>query len=458
MSYPKEKNAVDMLNPPYLKKLLAFSLPLMASGVLQLLYNSADLIVVGHLSEIASRAQAAISSTASVVHLIVNVFMGFAVGINVAVANRLGARDDDGVSRAVHTAILLAVISGLIVGISGFIFSKPLLILMQSPEEVLPLSTLYLKIYFIGAPFNLLYNFGAAILRAKGETKMPLIFLAISGAVNVLLNLFFVTVFKMDVDGVAIATVVSQVLSATFVFIYLLREKSACRVEMKKLKISVDSLLEIIRIGLPAGVQASMFSISNVIIQSSINSFGETVMAGNGNASSIEGYINLSVEAVHQAAVAFIAQNYGAKRKKNIYRIMNETFFVMTAVSLIISFFVIVLRRPLLLIFSPDPDVAEAGELRMLINVVFYFAFGWMQLFVSYLRGTGKSLLPMIISVVGVCLFRVFWIFAVLPVFDDLVCLYLSYPVSWALTAAAQLVAFFITKKKTFEGFSPEQT
>ena len=189
MSDLQKKNAVDMLNPPYLKKLLAFSLPLMASGVLQLLYNSADLIVVGHLSEIASRAQAAISSTASVVHLMVNVFMGFAVGINVAVANRLGARDDDAVSRAVHTAILLAVISGLLVGISGFIFSKPLLILMQSPEEVLPLYTLYLKIYFIGAPFNLLYNFGAAILRAKGETKMPLIFLAISGAVNVLLNL-----------------------------------------------------------------------------------------------------------------------------------------------------------------------------------------------------------------------------------------------------------------------------
>ena len=445
-----------MIDPPFKKKMVAFALPLMLSGILQQLFHSADLIVVGQFSEAAAFAQAAISSTAALVNLIIAVFMGLSVGINVAVAKYLGARDDEKTQLAVHTAICLAVISGLIVGLFGFVFSDEFLELMQSPTDVISLSTLYLKIFFLGAPFNLLYNFGAAILRAKGDTLRPLLFLSIAGATNVVLNLFFVLVLKMDVDGVAIATVVSQALSSMLVFAALLKEQGPCGVKISKLKIDGKAFAEITKVGLPAGIQGSMFSISNVLLQSSINSFGPTVMAGNGNAQSLEGFIYFGADSVHQAAIAFISQNYGAKKEKNIYRVMNDSVIIVTAMYAILSTALVLLRYPLLQFYSKDQAVNAVGSTRILINTSTYVVFAWYQVSVAFLRGTGKGTLPMVISVLGICAFRVFWIYTVFPYYGTLSCLYYSYPISWALTGLAMSVAFIVTKKKTFEKMREE--
>ena len=441
---------VDMTSAPFMKKLTVFTLPLVVSGILQLLYNSADLIVVGQLSRDASNAQAAISSTTSLVHLLVNLFIGLSVGINVTCANSLGARNHDETFRVVHTSFFLAVVSGLFVAVIGTVFSDDLLRLMQSPEDVLPLSTLYLRIYFIGSPFNIWYNFGAAILRSKGDTQKPLVYLAISGTVNVVLNIFFVLVLDMSVDGVAIATVTSQVLSAVLVTISLIKEDGPCKLDISKLSVNGKTLGEIVRIGLPAGIQSSLFSISNVIIQSSINSLGGVVIAGNGNAQSVEGFVCITVEAIGQAAVAFIAQNCGAKKKENVRIVMKDSFILMTIASLILSAVVVLLRRPLLYIFSPDENAADYGEMRLIINVSIYFTYGWMQIIVSFLRGLGKGVLPMTISLIGICLFRVLWIYTVFKAVGTYESVIISYPISWIITGAAQLAAYFITRKKTF--------
>ncbi|HBK01496.1 MAG TPA: MATE family efflux transporter, partial [Clostridiales bacterium] len=328
----KKSGTVDMLNGPFIPKILSFAIPVMLTGFLQLLYSSADLVVVGQFSEHKNAAQAAISSTSALINLIINLFMGLAVGINVAVAKRIGSGDSDGVKRVIHTSAIVGLIGGILVGGVGFFFARTFLEWMACPEDVIDLAALYMKIYFIGAPFNLLYNFFASVLRAKGETKKPFAILAAAGIVNIILNLIFVIGFKMSVDGVAIATIISQAVSAILVMLLLVRSPFPFKLSFNDLKIDKNSLADILKIGIPAGIQGSMFSISNVIIQSTINSFGSIVVAGNGNAVSIEGFLNVAVDAVYQATVSFIGQNYGAVKKKNIVKISIDAMLVCTAV------------------------------------------------------------------------------------------------------------------------------
>ena len=448
------RNGMDMTTGPFLKKLIVFSLPVILTGFLQLLYNAADLIVVGQFAS--SEAQGAIQSTSSLIHLIVNVSMGLSVGINVAAAKYIGAKDENNVSKVIHTAVLLALISGVLVGLVGFFQSKYFLQLMGSDPELIGLSEVYLKIYFIGTPLNLLYNFGAAALRAKGETQKPLLYLLISGAVNITLNVFFVVALGMDVDGVAIATISSQALSATLVVIELMRTRGYCKLYLSKLKIDGKATLEIIKIGVPAGIQSSLFSISNVIIQSTINSFGKVVITGNGNAQSLESFLNIAVESIYQASVSFIGQNYGANKKENIIKVMKLTFFMVTVVCVVMAAVIIPLRRIFLSIYNTDPAIIKQGELRLLINGTTYFLFGWMQVFVSYMRGLSHGLLPVVVSVLGICVFRIIWIFVVFPLSPTMLMVYVSYPISWIITSVAHFICYLIVRKKTYERMNAE--
>ena len=454
MSIFFRRDGMDLTTGPFVKKLILFFLPVFLTGVLQLLYNAADLIVVGQFAS--SEAQGAIQSTSSLVHLIINVSMGLSVGINVAVAKHIGAKDRSGVSKVIHTAVLLSLICGIIVGAFGFFMARTFLEWMNSDPDLIDLSELYLKIFFAGTPLNLLYNFGAAALRAKGETQKPLIYLFIAGVANVVLNVFFVIVLDMSVDGVAVATVASQGISAVLVVIELVRTDGYCKLHLNRLKIYPKALKEILIIGVPAGIQSSLFSISNVIIQSTINSFGKIVITANGNAQSLEGFMNLAVESVYQAGLSFIGQNYGANKKDNIKKIMKLTFFAVTIVCVVMAAVMIPLRRFFLSIYNTDPEIITQGELRMIINCSLYFVFGWMQVFVSYLRGLGHGLLPVIVSVMGVCVFRIIWIFTVFPLSPTLLTVYLSYPISWAITAATQFICYFIVRKKTYEKMDKE--
>ena len=452
-----KKSSIDMLNGPFFKKLLLFAVPVMLTGFLQLLYNSADLIVVGRFSPVGTIAQGAISSTSSLIHLIINVSMGLAVGINVAVAKNLGAKSHKTVSEVVHTAVALSLIVGIAVGAFGFFLSRTFLEWMNADPDIIDLSTIYLKIYFIGTPFNLLYNFGAAILRAKGETQKPLIYLAVSGLINIILNLFFVLVLKMNVDGVAIATIASQAVSAILVVIELIRADGCCHLDIKKIRVHKMPLIEIVKFGVPAGIQGSMFSVSNVIIQSSINSFGEMIVTANGNASSIEAFLNVAVDCVYQAALSFIGQNYGANNKENIQKIMRTSFYMMTGICFIVSAFTILGRTFLLSIYSDNAEVIKNGETRILINCATYFIYGWMQLFVGFMRGLGHGVLPVLVSILGICVFRIFWMLVIYPPFaGNIVMVYLSYPISWVLTALAHFICVMAVKKRSYAQMQKE--
>ena len=437
-----------------MKKMILFAIPVLLTGLLQLAYNAADLIVVGQFSS--SEAQGAIQSTGSLISLIVNVSMGLAVGVNVAVAKHVGQRDRHATSAVIHTSLVLSVIVGVVVAIFGYFLSGMFLRWMSAPTDLIDLSTTYLKIYFLGMPLNLVYNFGAAALRANGQTQKPLFYLFVSGLVNVGLNILFVLVFKMDVDGVAIATITSQAVAAGFVVTEMIRTKGYCKIHLKKLRIDSKSLWEIVSIGVPAGIQGSMFSISNVVIQSTVNKFGSLIVTANGNAQSIENFMYVGVDSVYQAALSFIGQNYGANNKKNIQKIMKLSFLLVTAVSMLMAAVVVPLRRLILSIYNTDPEIVSQGELRILINESTYFIYGWMQIFVAYQRGLGRGVTPVVISLLGICVLRIAWVYLVFDKSPTLLTLYMSYPVSWIVTGIAQLIAYLAIRKKAFKKMNEE--
>ncbi len=435
-----------MCEGPLLPKLVLFAVPLMLSSILQLLYNAADIIVVGRFA--GSSALAAVSSTGSLINLIVNLFIGLSVGANVAAARFFGAKDEQGVHEVVHTAMLLSVIGGIGVGIIGFTCSKTFLGWMDSPPDVIDQAALYMKIYFCGMPASMVYNFGASILRAIGDTRRPLIYLTISGAVNVVLNLVLVIVFHLGVAGVAIATVVSQVLSAIFVVICLIRAKGAsfC-LNLKKLRMYRSKLTLILQTGIPAGIQGSVFSISNVLIQSSINSFGSIAMAGNGAAANIEGFIYVAMNAFHHAALTFTSQNLGAHNLQRIKRVAVTCVLIVTVVGLVIGSAAYFAGEALLSIYDDDPAVIEYGMVRMQIICFTYFLCGIMDVMGGLMRGLGYSIAPMIVSLLGACAFRVMWVYTFFAWNPTLPCLYTSYPISWVLTATAHAVCFFVAMR-----------
>lgn len=438
----RSRHEIDMTDGPILGSMLRFALPLMLSSILQLAFNAADVIVVSRFA--GDECLAAVGSTGALTALIVELFVGLSIGANVAVARALGARDNENVSHMVHTSMLIALISGVFITILGVFGARYFLELMDSPADVIDLAVKYLRIYSAGMIATMVYNFGSAILRAIGDTKRPLYFLFTAGVINVILNLVFVICFGMDVDGVAWATVISQAVSAVLVVICLMRSESAIRFNPRRMRIHGSALKEIARIGLPAGLQGILFSISNVMIQSSINAFGSVAVAGNSAASNIGSFVYGGISAFYQAATSFTSQNMGAKRYDRIWKIVGTALACDAVASVTLGIAVWLARAPLMTIYTSSPDVIAAGSVRITCMVLPYIVGCSMDVFAASLRGIGYSLIPMIVSVVGVCAFRVFWLTVVcrLPAFSDLAGIYISYPVSWTLTLIAQFICF----------------
>ena len=444
----KRSYEMDMCNGPLFSKILLFALPLMCSGVLQLLFNAADIIVVGRYT--GRDALAAVGSTTSLINLLVNLFIGISVGANVMIARSYGAGDTEGVHRGVHTAILSAAISGVAMIFIGIALSRPMLEWMGTPENILDQAILYIRIFFVGMPALLLYNFGAAILRAVGDTRRPLYFLIIAGIVNVIFNLIFVIVFHMGVAGVAIATVTSQCISATLILICLAKNEGVCKLIPSELRLHKQQLKEIMQIGLPAGLQGVIFNISNVLIQSSVNSFGSVVVAGNTAASNIEGFVYTSMNAVYQTSLSFTSQNMGARKFKRIDRVLAECLGLVSAVGLIMGIGAYLLGYPLLGIYTTEPEVIAYGLERLGVVCASYFLCGIMDVLAGSIRGLGYSILPMVVSLTGACLFRIVWIYTIFQWQHTQFSLYISYPISWLLTLSVHFICYFVVRKKVF--------
>ena len=437
---------MDMTSGPILPKMLVYAGPLVLSGILQLLYNAADVIVVGRFS--GAEALAAVGSTGALINLLINVFMGLSVGASVAVSHAYGAGDARSIRKGVHTAISLALISGVLVGALGVIAAHPMLKMMGSPDDVIDLAAVYVRIYFLGMPVNMLYTFGAAILRAVGDTRRPLYYLTLSGLVNVLLNLLLVIVFHLGVVGVAVATVTSQAISAALVLICLLRSEGPLRLDLKKLAIDREQLKLIFRIGLPAGLQGSLFSISNVLIQSSVNSFGSMVMAGNAASSSVEGFVYTSMNAVYQTAMTFCSQNMGAGKYRRVRRVNWVGQGLVITVGLLMGLLFMQFDTVLLSLYNSDPQVIANGLIRMHIILPTYFLCGMMDTMVGQLRGMGYSIMPMIVSLTGACGLRIVWLATAFATNRTLYMLYISYPISWFVTAAIHFVCYLIVVRR----------
>ncbi len=444
----KKKYEIDMCNGPILKKMLAFALPLMLSSVLQLFFNAADIIVVGRWS--GDNALAAVGSTSSLINLLTNFFMGFSIGANVLVARYFGAKKEGELSRTVHTAMLLSLFSGIAVTIIGIVGAKQILIWMKSPEDVLELSATYLRIYFLGMTSTMIYNFGSAILRAVGDTKRPLYYLFFAGIVNVMLNLIFVIGFGMGVAGVAIATAVSQTISAVLVVRCMLKSTGAVQLVPDKLKLDKEKTLLIVKIGLPASIQSIIFSFSNVIIQSSVNSFGPTVMAGNSAAANIEGFVYVAMNAFYQSAMSFTSQNLGAAKYERINKILICAEGCVLVVGLVLGNMVQIFGRPLIGLYTQSSLVVDAGMVRLGVIARMYALCGMMDVVVGSLRGLGYSIMPMLVSLVGACGLRMIWIFTLfqMEAFHTTRWLYLTYPISWTITMCAHIICFVIIRKR----------
>lgn len=451
MEKEKKNFEIDMVRGPVLKKMLRFSLPLMLSSILQILFNAADIIVVGRFA--GDHSLAAVGSTTSLINLLVNLFIGLSIGANVTVARYYGARRDKELKDTVHTAIALSIVSGILLTIVGFLGSRQILIWMNTPKEVVDLAALYLRVYFLGMTGVMVYNFGASVLRAVGDTRRPMYYLAFSGVVNVILNLIFVILLKMDVAGVGAATAISQWIAAVFVVNCMRKEEGAMKLVLRELHISMDKFVSIVRIGLPAGVQGLIFSMTNVMIQSSVNSFGAVIVAGNSAAANIENFIYFPMNAFYQATISFTSQNVGAKRISRIDKILTRGEMGAIAMGLIVGLLELLFGTTLLGIYSTSDAVIAAGMRRLAILAPTYVFCGAMDVMVGALRGMGYSVMPMLVSLVGVCGLRVIWILTLfqMPQFHTLEMLYLTYPVTWLLTFAAHLATFLVIRKKLRE-------
>lgn len=448
MKVLKKKYEIDMCSGSVFQKMLLFAVPLMCSSILQLLFNAADIVVVGRFA--GDNALAAVGSNSSLINLLTNVFVGLSIGTNVLTAQYYGGKKEKDLKETVHTSILLSICSGIILTVIGILGAKPLLELMQAPEEVLGLAVIYLRIYFLGMTSTMVYNFGSAILRAVGDTQRPLYYLLGAGIINVILNLFFVIVCHMGVAGVAAATAISQTISAILVVRCLIKEQGGIHLELKELRINGEKFARIIRIGLPAGFQGMVFSLSNVVIQSAVNSFGAIAVAGNSAAANIEGFVYMAMNAFYQATISFTSQNYGAKEYKRIYKILvaGELYAIITGV--VLGNLAVFFGEPLLGIYSPSADVVAAGLGRMKVICTLYALCGMMDVLVGSLRGIGYSVVPMIVSLIGACGLRLLWIATIfqIPEYHSMRTIYISYPVTWTITFLVHLITFLIVSRK----------
>ena len=444
----RKRYEIDMCNGPLLKSMLLFAIPLMCSSMLQLLFNAADLIVISNFR--GEDSMSAVGSNTALINLLTNLFVGLSVGVNVLVARYYGARKEKELKASVHTAISLSIVSGIMLMVIGIIFARDFLILMRVPKRVLPLATTYLRIYFIGMPAMMVYNFGSSVLRAVGDTKRPLYYLTVAGVVNVIVNLLLVVGAGRDVEGVAVATVFSQIISAVLILRALIKEESTIKLSIKQLRIEKNSLFNIFKIGIPAGIQGVIFALSNVLIQSSINSFGEITLAGNAAAANIESFVYMGMNAFHQAAVSFTGQNVGAGKKERIGKILITAQGCVIAVGLIMGIGALLLGNPLLSIYSSDTLVIAAGMRRLYIISATYALCGIMDVFFGVLRGMGYSVMPMIVSLVGACGLRILWLDTVfkIPEYHTIEVVYLSYPITWLITLCVHFICYIVVKQK----------
>ena len=439
---------LDMTKGSIFWVLLKFSIPLICSSILQLLFNAADVIVVGQFA--GDESLAAVGATTAIINLLVNLFIGLSVGTTVIAANFFGSNRNEELSQTVHTAILISVIGGIILSIVGVVFSKQILQITKTPKEILDLATVYLKVYFAGILPTVVYNFGCALLRAKGDTKRPLYVLLFSGFINVILNLIFVIVFNMNVAGVALATVISQIIASIFIIKFLIDENSSFKLIFSKLKINLQIFIKIIKIGVPAGFQGIIFSLSNVIIQSAINSFGANVIAGNSAASNLEGFVYIAMNSFAQGALTFVSQNLGAKKYDRIKKSVGVSLGCILVIGLILGNVIVLFGNNLLRLYSENPIVIDFGMNRLRLICSLFVLCGLMDVMGNIIRGLGHSFLPMIITLIGACGIRILWIKTIFEVSKFHTCetIYISYPISWIATFIALFISFlFIIKK-----------
>lgn len=446
-----KKYEIDMCSGSVFGKMLLFALPLMCSSILQLLFNAADIVVVGRFA--GDNALAAVGSNTALINLLTNLFVGLSVGSNVLTAQYYGAKKDSDLKETVHTSMLLSICSGVLLTVVGLAGARGLLELMQAPPEVLELAVLYLRIYFLGMTSMMVYNFGSAILRAVGDTKRPLYYLLAAGIVNVVLNLFFVIACHMGVAGVGAATVISQTISALLVVRCLVREQGGIHLELKELAISKDKLGKIMQIGLPAGFQGTVFSLSNVVIQSAVNSFGNIAVAGNSAAANIEGFVYMAMNAFHQATISFTSQNFGARQYRRIYKILFAGELCVVVTGLLLGNLAVFFGNALLGIYSPSAEVIAAGMVRMKIICTVYALCGVMDVLVGALRGIGYSIIPMVVSLIGACGLRLLWIATVfqIPEYHSLSTVYISYPITWTITLTVHAITFALAAQKVLK-------
>ena len=450
MSKQKNKYEIDMCNGTIMDKLISFALPLMFSGILQLMFNAVDIIVVGRFS--GSESLAAVGSTTALINVFTNFFIGISLGTNVLAARFFAAGRDKEMSETVHTSITVALVSGILMAIIGFVFAKGALELMGTPEDVIELASLYMRIYFLGMPFFMLYNYGAAILRAVGDTKRPLIFLVISGLINAGLNMFLVIVFQLGVAGVAIATVISQMVSWVLVLGCLYKTESSYQLRFSKLCIKKVYLKQIFQVGVPAGIQSTVINFSNVLLQSSVNSFGSTAMAGYTAANNIFGFLYVSVNSITQACMSFTSQNYGVGKLKRMDRVLVDCLILSTIVPLVLGSLAYIFGPQILSIYTSDADVMSYGMEILAFTTIPYVFCGIMDLFPGALRGMGYSTVPMILSIIGTVGLRIVWIAWLFPINRTLTFLFISYPASWILTIIMQAICFYFVRRKVHRG------
>ncbi len=439
-----------MTKGPLLSKIIMFSLPVIASNLLQLLFNASDMIVVGNFAEPGSLG--AVGATTSLINLVVNLFIGLSIGSCVVIARYIGQKDKKSITRAAHTSIVIALILGVVVGIIGLLVSRPVLTLMGTHKDIIDRSVTYMQIYFLGTPANMLYNFGSSIMRAGGDTKRPLVYMAISGVINIALNLFLVIEFQMGVAGVAIATIASQYISAALVIIHLMRSDGDCKISLSRLGIDRHELSMIAKVGLPAGIQSSFFSISNMVIQSAINSFGiVAIVDGNAASSNLEGFVYTAMNSISQATLAFVSQNYGAANSKRIDKSIRITAAITFVIGVIMGGLFCLFSKQLISLYNNDPATVEAGAERMYWVCSMYFLCGLMDLLSSAQRGLGRSTTSMLVSLMGAAVFRIVWIYTVFGMYHTEICLYLSYPISWLLTDIVHFICLMHTRKTEYK-------
>lgn len=444
-----------MLEGNILKNMIIFCIPLILTNYIQILYSAADMMVVGKFGS--DEALSGVTACTTLINLIVNFFLGLSVGINVIVSNRIGANDQQGAQNGVNTAVFLALIGGLVSGFIGFTASKSILVLMNTPAESLSQAVIYIKIYFLGVPGILMTNFGSSVLRSTGDTQRPLYFMIISGLANVVLNLILVIVFHLNAAGVAIATTVSNYISAILIFISLTKIDGVCRLYIKKIKFHLKTALDILRIGVPSGINSCLYAFSNTIIQSTVNSFGQYAVSGGGVATNVDNFLSLSLSSVYHAAMTFMGQNHGAKKYKRIRPIFYNAILLNILVWISIGSVLLIFQEPILYLFSNNKEVVKLAMIKVSILIPSFVLGGFSDTATGSLRGLGYSTVPMFVSLIGVCAFRVFWVFYIFPLSPTLETLYFSFPVSWFITGAANIIIYFFISHKTIKKLKSEE-